>query len=320
MMKQKHFSFLFIALVVVVFSLTFFSRSEANDSPLDQAEIVKNALQRANFSSDDLVSEPEVKYLIFADQSTIISPLARDVKAIDFFPLDGTVGKIQVIFKAPAYTVTDGKKTYKLTSFKNSVGGILAENGIELAKEDIVDPPADSQPVKDQIKITRVSVSELEKFETIPFSSKEIKDNTLEKGITKVESAGKDGKKKMVYQIRREDGVEVSRTLIKTEIVDQPVNKVTRIGTKVVVLSSISGKSFMATNHFTAMTRYKRGTKIRVTNRANGKTVEGVVKDHGPEDYTGGIMDLDIDLYKQIATSKDMTQGSMDVLVEELKN
>ncbi len=66
---------------------------------------------------------------------------------------------------------------------------------------------------------------------SIPYSTTEIKDNTMFEGETKVEEAGANGTKVEAYKIVKENGEVVSRTLLaKSSYTSTP--KVVRVGTK----------------------------------------------------------------------------------------
>lgn len=54
----------------------------------------------------------------------------------------------------------------------------------------------------------------------------------MEKGTTRVATAGVDGTRTKVYEVTKEDGVEVSRSLVEERMSIQPVNEVIAIGTK----------------------------------------------------------------------------------------
>jgi len=54
-----------------------------------------------------------------------------------------------------------------------------------------------------------------------------------------------------------------------------------------------------------------------VTNLSNGKRVEVVVGDHGPEEGTGRILDLERSAFEEIAS---LGAGTISVKVEEIAN
>gem|GEM_PF-1780262 len=280
----------------------------------DKNYLTARAITLADFKADEKIVPPEIKYSLPGEREVSENLLDRTKRIVSIVnPKFAPVG-IEAIFSAPAYTIYDGNQKYSVVSFKRGVGDILKDNSIILAKEDEVDPPLSSEP-KDFIKITRVSVAEIENFETLPYQNKKIEDPTLDRGLTKVVQDGKEGKRRLLYLVRRENGVEIERKLIKNEIVVAPQDQITKIGTKIVVLSSVSGEASW-TKGATAMRDYKKGTLIRVTNRANRKSVETRVGGWGPQPFTGRILDLNQDSFSKIA---DLGVGTIDVLVEELK-
>jgi rare lipoprotein A len=52
---------------------------------------------------------------------------------------------------------------------------------------------------------------------------------------------------------------------------------------------------------YVASTQYPRGTKLKVTNLKNNKSVIVKVNDYGPEKWTGRIIDLEVSAFKKIA-------------------
>jgi hypothetical protein len=300
----------------------FFPKTQAGENaPMTEQELIRIAQDRANFTVDDKIPRAQVAYLLAGSDGQANDIFSDSKRVVNFFSLGSFAGRIQVIYEAPTYTVYDGKKKYSIKSFKDSVGGILSRASVELANEDIVDPPVDSQPVKETIKITRVSLTQVEKNESIAYETKEVLDNTLERGLKKVSTEGKVGQRKLVYQVRREDGVEVSRELIKDEIVEKPVNKVTKIGTKVIVLSSARGYAtiYNPSNCSVVSANYKKGTNVRITNLKNGASA---IKD---VDCTWGIANapdgIVLDLSKSVLSELkyDGSGKGPSVLVEELK-
>ena len=109
-----------------------------------------------------------------------------------------------------------------------------------------------------------------------------------------------------------ENGRLVSKKPIKTKIISLPQNKIIFKGTK-----PFSVQEGMASWHWgeTASRRYSVGTKLRVTNLANGNSTITIVGGWGPQVYTGRIIDLSINAFEAIASSSD---GTIRVRVEEI--
>ncbi len=288
----------------------------------DESYFKGKAIEKAGFQEDELVVEPELVYSLPGSRELAGGSEAdRVITIID--PKFSITG-ITAVFKAPIYTIVDQTKTYQLPSFKRRVGDILAAGGVDIAKEDMVNPNlSSSAPLPENnnlIKITRVSVAEIEKFESLPYQTKRIDDPTLERGKEKVEQEGKIGKKRLLYSVRRENGVEVSRVLSKDEIVEKPKDKIIKVGTKIVVLSSKRGIA-TATNRNNAVVsaNYKKGTLIRITNLQNNTTIIKTVN------YTWGtatapdgiVLDLSWSILDEL--KYDGKGKGPSVLVEEIK-
>jgi len=227
----------------------------------------------------------------------------------------GLGGKVEV-WRAPTYQVTDGRKVKEVRSWGLTVGEVLAGANIEIGEQDKVVPVAETSIAKDiSIQIIRVSQTEVKEAESIDFETIDRDDAMLERGLVNVEQAGEKGQREKTYLVMREDGEEVSRTLIANTVTKKPVNKIVLHGTKIIVLSSESGESSW-TFGVTASRKYKKGTLIRVTNLANGKSVETNVGGYGPQVWTGRVLDLNVDAWEQIAKAG---AGTTSVKVEELK-
>ena len=149
------------------------------------------------------------------------------------FP-DPSYGKGSVIkvYRAMQVDIKDGKKRNTYRTWTETIGELLDEKGLELGDKDQIKPAISETLVRDQlIVITRVAETDIDVFEPIKF--KTIKKNTpdLERGTNKTDQKGKNGKRKKVFHVRREDGEEVSRKLIKNEIVEESVDEIILVGT-----------------------------------------------------------------------------------------
>lgn len=68
--------------------------------------------------------------------------------------------------------------------------------------------------------------------EDIPFNDKTVNDASLPTGQTNLRQVGELGRKSTVYRVNFIDGKEVSRELINTQILKDPVDRVTAVGMK----------------------------------------------------------------------------------------
>ncbi len=89
------------------------------------------------------------------------------------------------------------------------------------------------------LQVQSVVVNSYEK--TIAYTTKTVKDSSKYTSYRKVTTAGKNGKQKITEQIIYIDGVQVSKKVISTETLVEPVNEVITVGTKKQVTGSYDG-------------------------------------------------------------------------------
>lgn len=147
-----------------------------------------------------------------------------------------------IVDRAFEIEVIDGNETNKYWTTKVSVKQFLQENDLELSRLDKIKPKLKTKIDEDTtISIIRVEKLEKEVEESIDYHTEEKKDSSLEKGKTKVLQEGKEGLANRTYEITKENGEEVSRKVIKEEIIKEPVNQIIAVGTKEPKVSISSG-------------------------------------------------------------------------------
>ncbi|MDO9534197.1 MAG: G5 domain-containing protein [Bacillota bacterium] len=116
-------------------------------------------------------------------------------------------------------------------TFSTAVEDLLKENSLELTEEDTVSPALNHiLSPGDQIKVARV-IKEIEREKVfIPYSTVRVYNPYLDRGIVKAIEEGSEGIKEIVNEIVKRDGLEISRTAVSTEVVEQPVNRVLEYG------------------------------------------------------------------------------------------
>lgn len=218
-------------------------------------------------------------------------------------------------------TVDGEEKTIYSTSTVLDV--VLSENEILLGKHDKVEPNIYS-PVYDNMntRIVRVNKVFEEIEEKVPFLIDYIDNSELYIGKQNLIQQGTEGKKIKVVEKEYEDGIEVSSKVVEEKIIETPINRIIEKGTKILVLDTQYG---IASYYFhprypgeniTAHNTYPMGSKLRVTNISNGKSVVVTVVDrgiHSPD----RVVDLSTTAFKQIAQT---WQGLAQVKVELLAN
>jgi uncharacterized protein YabE (DUF348 family) len=153
------------------------------------------------------------------------------------FPdIDMGLGSQISMYRTPEIIIKDGKKTIPVRSWTDTVGDLMAEQRIELLADDKISPSLETTLTPNmEIKITRVAITFADKKQTIAFQTVKKDDDTLDKGKTRIAQAGISGEKILTYEVRREDGTEVSRKLVKTTTSKEPTTEIIMIGTKPVI-------------------------------------------------------------------------------------
>ncbi|HSI20514.1 MAG TPA: G5 domain-containing protein [Verrucomicrobiae bacterium] len=235
------------------------------------------------------------------------------------------IGSQLLVYRAQVVKITEAGTTRTVRTWAPTVEALAEEQHLELASKDKVTPARtmalvpNDEPVA--ISITRVAETELTLATAVPYTTQKKDDPNLDRGVTKVEQAGKNGVLKTTYLVRRETGAdgkvrEVSRTKLKAERTSEPVNEVIVRGTKVTRLDKGLGTFYRACgiNRFTAAHKtLPKGTKVVVTNLANGKSIEVVIDDRGPFGENR-VIDLSCDAFAAIAST---STGVISVVVEK---
>ncbi len=204
----------------------------------------------AGVSTKTIANHPSVTFTFDGSARTIEAAFAQaDVTYhpadhIQVFPPDiqSGLGGIIVDEQAMPISLTDGTKKFIAYTWASTVGSFLNEQNISLGDDDKVSPAVTSALSQNEpITIVRVAITQLTEKRIIPFDTTRRDDNTLDKGKTKVFKAGVNGEKALLYQVRREDGIEVARTLLSTSITKPSEAEILLIGTKPVITRPCGG-------------------------------------------------------------------------------
>jgi len=240
---------------------------------------------------------------------------------ISFFPDPklgfGSTIKIE---RAPVISVKDGKRSKQYRSWVGTVEELFGEKGIEIGTDDKVSVSLSAQIFDGStISITRVAITNVVETKLIDFAIQEKEDPNLDYGKKRVD-AGVKGEKKLTYRVTREDGDEVSRVLLTTEITKQPKTQINYTGTKVTVLSSVRGTATIGPKQCSIVSaNYRAGTLVRITNSANGARVFGTVDcTWGTATAPPGIV-LDLSMSVLSSLKWNGLGAGPSVLVEEIK-
>lgn len=149
---------------------------------------------------------------------------------------EGVVGERYVINRAtPVTLILYGSVTPVRTQVK-TVGDLIKDKNIQTSPEDTITPSPETPLAADmQVVITRVGQQIQTVEEDIPAPQEFTDDPNLTQGQTVVREAGAPGKRIATYEIKVENGVEVSRTKIQEIVAVQPLRQLVARGTKIII-------------------------------------------------------------------------------------
>ena len=146
--------------------------------------------------------------------------------------------KIEIKRAKPVMIITQDRDIL-LYTVAETVGDALEEAGITLGMSDRVEP-GENTLIRDvdNVKIIKVEEKIITEIETIPYENQVRENPDLEKGLSRVITKGKEGKKEISIKITYENGAEVDRTVVGEKIIQEPVAGVVEEGTKTTLVSS----------------------------------------------------------------------------------
>lgn len=114
-----------------------------------------------------------------------------------------------------------------------TVADALKAAGVTLGEEDIATPAPDAVLVNGmQVTVQRVSYQEVTTTEAVAYETVQKEDPNLTKGVTKVETEGREGVRTIVTREKWVDGVCVDTEELSNEVTQEPAAEVVRVGTK----------------------------------------------------------------------------------------
>ena len=214
--------------------------------------------------------------------------------------------------------VDDEKKVLK--TYRDEIGTVVALAEIEMDDDDIIMPSSELIINSDmEVTITRVDYEEEVVTKKITYETIEKKDDNVNFLERYVEQNGENGVKEITYRIAYHDGEEVDRKILSEEITREPVDEIIVQGTKVKLGKKHTGACswYAYTGTLSAANPWlPKGSYVKVTNKANEKSVIVQINDRGPF-VEGRIIDLDKVAFEKIAS---LGAGVIDVEMEEVVN
>ncbi|MDR2753623.1 MAG: G5 domain-containing protein [Oscillospiraceae bacterium] len=129
--------------------------------------------------------------------------------------------------------VLDYGNDYTLTLTEGTVAQALELCGLTLDGEDFVLPePATPLAPGMTIHVSRIAYRERTKISTIDYETENRQTGDLALGVVQTQQKGKDGKKETVYTDKYVNGERVDSTVLRTEIIAEPVKEIKLIGTR----------------------------------------------------------------------------------------
>jgi uncharacterized protein YabE (DUF348 family) len=181
------------------------------------------------------------------------------------------------------------------------VAGLLESLAIVVDPEDQVTPsPATPLSRGMIIRVVNVEVERVVEQQQLPYSTEVENSNEYMQGVRKVVRAGVPGLANRTYEVRRENGREVSRTLVDSRQVRAPVKALVVEGTRPPHSESGVASWYHRVGMVAAHKTLPMGTEVHVTNVANGRTVTVIINDRGPY-IEGRIIDLSDDAFARLA-------------------
>jgi uncharacterized protein YabE (DUF348 family) len=203
--------------------------------------------------------------------------------------------------------VHDGKRDRVITNAP-SVGAVLSELGIDVGPKDLISPAPGSYPAAGlQVVIRRVGIRKESVRRPVAYPVIYRRTLNMEYGTRRIVAAGATGVRVLSYQSTYVDGRRVARKFLGSRIARQPVARVIAVGAGfpgcVCNRGTESGKAtwYQADGLTAAHRTLPFGTVVRVTNLANGRSVNVVIRDRGPYG-DGRIIDLSANAFSRIAS------------------
>ena len=204
---------------------------------------------------------------------------------------------------APVVTVTvwvvhDGAVN-QVTTTAATVGQMLQGSGVHLGALDKVSPaPTSALTGGTTIRVFRVTQTVTSTVVTINYKKVTKPSTAVEMGLTSTAQTGVNGTTEKDYTRTYQDGRLVSTVLSATRVITAERDAVTLIGAGQPNFVSHGGSQSGAASWYStlglssASPTLPFGTVVKVTNLANGRSINVVIRDRGPSAGGGRVIDL----------------------------
>lgn len=140
------------------------------------------------------------------------------------------------------FTLNDGGQEGRMSLPARTVGDIFTLRGTPLGPLDVVTPPAQTPLTQGMhVDVLRVEQTEATEEREIPAPVRVEEDANAPAGEETVVAPGAPGTERAVFVVRKENGNEVSRTVVRTEPLRPAAERVVRKGTKAAASAGNTG-------------------------------------------------------------------------------
>ena len=238
------------SLVVQSPSFTLF----VNDEPVVSLKDAKDYEDTIRMLKLQYVSQQELNSLYVNQQSTNIPPLQTgEARLVDISFKQEVSGATQKVAPNAIVTPTEAvkylmtgsleQKTYKVQS-GDVLGSVAQKHGLTTAELVALNPGITVDTVLQIGQSLNVTVAkpfvtlevkqEKKVTDTIPFKKIVEEDPTMYKGEKVIKQQGVNGSKETSYLLTSENGTRISKVALKEDNIQQPVDEVEVVGTKVI--------------------------------------------------------------------------------------
>jgi uncharacterized protein YabE (DUF348 family) len=209
-------------------------------------------------------------------------------------------GDTIVFREAVSIRLTVDGRTRDVITNAARVGEVLDSLGVVLGRRDRVTPRIGTELADGMgVRVVRVGVRRATVEERIPFDVDVRSSDSMYRGQERIVRQGRPGLRRNVYRVRTEDGEVAARRLVSTRVVRRPVTQVVVRGTQPATYQVGEASWYHRDGMVAAHPSLPFGTRVTVTNLANGRKVTVVINDRGP--FGGRIIDLSDDAFAQLA-------------------
>lgn len=168
---------------------------------------------------------------VYPEDTLTVQPASDFIK-------DSTISENIIINRAVLVNLNLYGTPAPVRTHVKTVGELLREKHIEMAKDDTVQPSAET-PVSEgmQVFVTRNGVQIVTAEEVIAMPTETIEDARLSFGATAVRQEGSPGKRLITYQVETQNGVEIKRQVIQSVTAVEPVKRIVARGKTVFIPS-----------------------------------------------------------------------------------